>query len=68
MAGRTYIDDNFGTYNIESEEDIDWYHQVQSESVWKICKACTRRVKLRPDYEICNFCVEIWERGGDPYC
>ena len=67
MAGRTYIDDNFGTYEIESEEDIEWYHQVQEESVWKICKACTRKVKLRPDYGICNFCAEILERGGDPY-
>ena len=67
MAGRTYIDDNFGTYNIESEDDIEWYRQVQEESVWKICKACTRTVKLRPDYGICNSCAEILERGGDPY-
>ena len=67
MPGRTYIDDNFGAYDIDSDEDIAWYHHVQSESVWKICKACNKRVKLRPDYGICNSCAEVLERGGDPY-
>lgn len=67
LSGRTYIDDNFGTYVIESDEDIEWYNQVQRESVWKWCVACRRRVKLRPDYSICNSCTEILEKGGDPY-
>jgi len=67
MPGRIYADDNFGVYHIEDEYDLDFYHQVQSESVWKNCDACGQRVKLRPDYGICNSCAEILERGGDPY-
>jgi len=66
MSGRTYIDDSFGVYNIESEEDVEWYHQVQKESIWKTCERCERRVKLRPDYGICNNCMEMLERGLDP--
>jgi len=66
MSGRTYIDDNFGVYNIESEEDVEWYHQVQKELIWKTCERCERRVKLRPDYGICNNCMEMLERGLDP--
>ena len=64
---RTYIDDNYGVYSIESHEDVEWYNQVQRESVWKNCAACKKRVKLRPDYGICNSCAEVIERGGDPY-
>ena len=67
MPGRIYADDNFGIYHIEDEYDLDFYHQVQSESVWKNCAACGQSVKLRPDYGICNSCAEILERGGDPY-
>jgi rRNA maturation endonuclease Nob1 len=67
-GGRTYVDDNFGTYEIESEEDIEFYHQVQKESVWKTCQGCGRRVKLRPDYGICNSCADKAERGWDLDC
>ena len=64
--GRTFIDDNFGVYNIESEEDVDWYHEVQMDSVWKKCERCGRRVKLRKSYGTCNDCMEKLERGLDP--
>ena len=33
--GRIYCDDNFGCRELETEEDVEWYQQVQSESVWK---------------------------------
>lgn len=33
--------------------------------VWKRCKGCDRRVKLRPDYAYCNACADKIERGGD---
>jgi hypothetical protein len=46
----TYYDDNFGFYDIESEEDVEFYHAVQKESVWKNCQRCGAKVKLRPDY------------------
>lgn len=61
----TYIDDNFGEYEVEDDSDVEFYHQVQAESVEKICTGCHRRVKLRPDYSICNSCAEKLERGGD---
>lgn len=60
---RSYYDDNFGFYEIESQDDIDFYHRVQRDSVWKKCKDCGRRVKLRRDYAICNNCADKVERG-----
>ena len=64
--GRIYCDDNFGCRELETEEDVEWYHQVQSESVWKKCDRCGRRVKLRKSYGTCNNCMEMLERGLDP--
>lgn len=61
----TYIDDNFGEYEIESEEDVQFYKQVQKESIWKRCAGCNRRVKLRPDYAYCNSCATKREQGMD---
>ena len=60
-------DDNFGWYE-GFDDDPDaraFYHQVQRESVWKKCKRCHRKVKLRRDYVICNSCADALERGGD---
>ena len=64
--GRTYCDDSFGCREPETEEDVEWYRQVQSESVWKKCNRCGRRVKLRKSYGTCNNCMEMLERGLDP--
>jgi uncharacterized OB-fold protein len=61
---RTYYDENFGHWNIDSEDDLEFYRQVQKESVWKKCRSCGRRVKLRPDYAICSSCADKEERGG----
>lgn len=61
----SYYDDNFGLYVIEDKEDEDFYRQVQSESIWKTCTGCNRRVKLRPDYGYCNSCADRLERGED---
>ena len=60
-----YYDENYGWYEIESEEDVEFYHAVQKESVLKKCERCGREVKLRKDYAICNSCADILERGGD---
>ena len=61
----SYYDDNYGHYEIEDEDDIDFYRRVQAESVSKICRGCKRRVKLRPDYVYCNNCMTRLERGED---
>jgi hypothetical protein len=62
---RSYYDDNFGHYDIRDEDDVAFYHEMQRQSVWKECRRCGRRVKLRRDYAICNSCADAIERGGD---
>jgi hypothetical protein len=60
----SYYDDNFGHWEDMDDPDMrDFYRQVQAESVWKKCVICKRRVKLRPDYDKCNSCMERLERG-----
>lgn len=59
----TYYDDNFGCYTIEDEEDVEFYHHVQSISIEKICQGCGRKVRLKPDYAICNSCADRAEHG-----
>ena len=61
----TYYDDNFGHWNIESEEDVEFYHQVQRESQLTVCRQCDRKVMLRRGYNLCNSCADAMERG---YC
>lgn len=63
MAG--YYDDNYGWYEIESQDDIDFYHQTQRESVRKKCQGCGRTVKIKRDYAYCNSCADKRERGMD---
>jgi hypothetical protein len=59
------VDDNFGTWTIKSPEDLEFYFEVQKESVWKECEGCGREVKLRPSYGICNSCADRAEMGMD---
>jgi rRNA maturation endonuclease Nob1 len=61
----SYYDDNYGWYEIDSDEDIDFYHQTQAQSVTKHCQGCGRLVKIRPDYAYCNSCAAKIERGMD---
>lgn len=61
----SYFDDNFGHWEIEDQDDLDFYRQVQRESVEKRCTGCGRLVRLRPDYSLCNRCCDVLERGGD---
>lgn len=61
-----YFDDNFGHWDGMDDPDMhDFYKQVQKESVWKKCRGCGRRVKIRPQYAYCNTCADKLERGGD---
>jgi len=59
-----YYDDNFGEWDIEGEDDIRFYFQVQEENVLKTCVICGREVMLRPEYDKCNSCMEQMERMG----
>jgi len=65
MTGRTYVDDNFGTYDIRDEDDVAFYQEMQRQSVRKRCQGCRRWVKIRRDYAYCNTCCEKLEHGGD---
>ena len=64
-AANTYVDHNYGVYTIDDESDIEFYHQVQKESVLKTCRGCGAQVRLRPDYVICNNCADKAEMGWD---
>lgn len=60
-----YYDDNFGHYDIESDEDVEFYFQMQARSVEKTCQGCGRTVKIDPKYAYCNTCADKLERGMD---
>lgn len=62
---RSYYDDNFGFYDIQSEEDVEFYHEMQRVSVRKKCEGCGRMVRLKPDYGYCNSCADKMEKGWD---
>jgi len=60
----SYYDDNFGHWDdMDDEENLSFYKQVQAESVLKTCGDCERKVMLRPDYAICNSCTDRRESG-----
>ena len=60
-------DDNFGHWDDTDDPDVvNFYHQVQRESVKKVCVDCGETVMLRPSYECCNSCADRREGGGYP--
>jgi hypothetical protein len=61
----SYYDENFGFYDIEDQDDLDFYLENQNRSKTTKCKGCGRSVKLLPDYVYCNSCATIIERGGE---
>lgn len=61
----SYYDDNFGFYDVEDENDIDFYHHMQEGSVEKECEGCGGYVRIRPEYAYCNSCADKRERGWD---
>jgi rRNA maturation endonuclease Nob1 len=62
---KSYYDDNYGHYEIESEEDIEFYHRTQRQSILKKCSGCGRMVKIKPEYGYCNSCADKIEQGWD---
>lgn len=61
----SYYDDNYGWYDIEDQDGVDFYHEVQQRSVEKKCVGCGRRVKIQPQYDVCNSCATKREQGWD---
>lgn len=62
---RTFVDDNFGAYDIQSEEDVEFYRDIQKHSVGKKCRGCGRMVKILPHYAYCDSCATKREQGYD---
>lgn len=63
-----FYDDNFGHWDMsEGEEVMDFYRQVQEESVEKVCKQCGEMVFLRRQYAICNDCADMNEGKRPQY-
>jgi hypothetical protein len=62
-VGATYVDDNFGTYQIRDQEDVDFYFATQRASTLKKCVDCGRMVRIKPEYECCSPCADARERG-----
>jgi hypothetical protein len=60
-----YYDDNFGCYEIRDQEDVDFYHYMQTQSVEKICRGCGAHVRLKADYAFCNGCADRIEQGRE---
>jgi hypothetical protein len=58
-------DDNFGRWEIDSPEDVEFYHQTQRTNVRKKCQGCGSWVKIQPHYAYCNSCADRIERGED---
>lgn len=61
----SYYDSNFGHYDIESQEDIEFYKKMQRTNVEKKCQGCGRIVMLQPQYGYCDSCATKIERGMD---
>lgn len=57
-------DDNFGAWHDTDEQETrDFYHHVQRNSVTKECVDCGRKVRIMPQYEVCNSCADNRENG-----
>ena len=52
-----YYDSNYGWVEVHDEEDLEWYHSIQSRSVEKTCRVCRRKVMLLPNYSTCDSCM-----------
>ena len=61
-----YYDDNFGHWHNMDEPDMkDFYSDVQKRSVLKTCVGCNQKVKILPEYDVCDNCATKREQGWD---
>jgi hypothetical protein len=57
-------DDNFGHWHSSSDPEVRaFYRETSRRSVVKECESCKRKVRLLPQYSICNRCADMAERG-----
>lgn len=61
----SYYDDNFGHWDIEDEEDLEFYRRLQETNVEKECAGCGRTVRIQPHYDVCDSCATKREFGMD---
>ena len=47
------------------EDDIEFYFDVQRQSVEQRCKGCGQMVKIMPQYAYCDSCATKLEHGMD---
>ena len=60
----SYYDQNYGHWeNMEEPGMVEFYHQVQKNSVLKQCSICGDMVKIQPHYDKCNDCCDKIESG-----
>lgn len=60
-----YYDDNYGEWDIQDEDDLEFYRRTQRTNVRKKCAGCGKSVRIQPDYAYCNSCATKIERGMD---
>ena len=66
LTKESYYDDNFGHWDDMDDPDMkDFYRDVQRRSVVKKCVGCGRRVKILPEYDVCDSCATKREQGWD---
>jgi Zn finger protein HypA/HybF involved in hydrogenase expression len=63
----SYYDDNFGHWDIDDEDDVEFYREIQETNVEKKCEGCGRMVRIQPQYAYCNSCADKRERGEEIY-
>ena len=47
----------------DQEEQQAFYRKVQDKSILKVCSMCDEDVKILPQYDKCNSCMDKLERG-----
>ncbi len=58
-------DYNFGAYEIRDPEDLEFFREVQAQSVEKKCEGCGRKVSILPEHAYCNRCANLIEQRFD---
>ncbi len=57
--------DNFGDFDGSDKETREFHRQVTDNSVTKTCRMCYEKVRLLPEYDKCNSCMNKMENGQE---
>jgi hypothetical protein len=65
--GMTYpnYEPNFGFYDLDIEDEMEFFCHVKANSVPKKCVRCKEKVRLLPDRKMCSRCAEALEFAGE---